>query len=282
VEADAFEGGKQAVAECWRNITATGALPLAATDNLNFGNPEKPEIMSQLVHAIKGIGEACKVLEFPIVSGNVSLYNETNGQAILPTPTIGGVGLLKDWSKMARIRFAAADEVILLAGAPEGLGTHIAQSVYMRDIHGRIDGPAPHVDLDNEKKTGDFVRTIITAGLTSAVHDCSSGGLALAIAEMAMASEIGATIETVSGNNPILAFYGEDQGRYVLTVKQSDLETVKAQAASAGVSLAVIGKTGGSSVKLGTARAVEIKELRNAHESWFPQFMDGETLVAAE
>ncbi len=183
---------------------------------------------------------------------------------------------------MARIRFAAADEVILLAGAPEGLGTHIAQSVYMRDIHGRIDGPAPHVDLDNEKKTGDFIRTVITAGLTSAVHDCSSGGLALAIAEMAMASDIGAMIETASDNNPILAFYGEDQGRYVLTVKQSDLETVKAQAASAGVSLAVIGKTGGSSVKLGTARAVEIKELRNAHESWFPQFMDGETLVAAE
>ena len=183
---------------------------------------------------------------------------------------------------MARIRFAATDEVIMLAGAPEGLGTHIAQSVYMRDIHGRIDGPAPHVDLDNEKKTGDFVRTIITAGLTSAVHDCSSGGLALAVAEMAIASDIGATIDAVSGNNPILAFYGEDQGRYVLTVKQSDLETVKAQAASAGVSLAVIGKTGGSSVKLGTARGVEIKELRNAHESWFPQFMDGETLVAAE
>ena len=282
VEADPFEGGKQAVAECWRNITATGALPLAATDNLNFGNPEKPEIMSQLVHAIKGIGEACRVLEFPIVSGNVSLYNETNGQAILPTPTIGGVGLLKDWSKMARIRFAAADEVILLAGAPEGLGTHIAQSVYMRDIHGRIDGPAPHVDLEKEKKTGDFVRSVITEGLTSAVHDCSSGGLALAVAEMAIASDIGATIDEVSGNNPILAFYGEDQGRYVLTVTSGDLETIKAHAASAGVPLAVIGKTGGSSVKLGTARAVEIKELRNAHESWFPRFMDGETLVAAE
>ncbi len=122
VEADAFEGGKQAVAECWRNITATGALPLAATDNLNFGNPEHPEIMSQLVHAIKGIGEACMALDFPIVSGNVSLYNETNGQGILPTPTIGGVGLLKDWSKMARIRFAAEGEAILLVGAPASLG----------------------------------------------------------------------------------------------------------------------------------------------------------------
>ncbi|SCX27567.1 phosphoribosylformylglycinamidine synthase subunit PurL [Agrobacterium rosae] len=282
VEANAFEGGKQAVAECWRNITATGALPLAATDNLNFGNPEKPEIMSQLVHSIKGIGEACLALEFPIVSGNVSLYNETNGQAILPTPTIGGVGLMADWGKMARIRFAASDEVILLAGAPEGLGKHIAQSVYMRDVHGRTDGPAPLVDLAHEKKTGDFVRTIITDGLTSAVHDCSSGGLALAVAEMAMASDIGATVDAVEGYNPVLTFYGEDQGRYVLTVSQANFETVTARAASEGVSLVVIGKTGGSTVKLGTARGLEINELRSAHESWFPQFMDGEFLAAAE
>ncbi|KAA3510028.1 phosphoribosylformylglycinamidine synthase subunit PurL [Agrobacterium rosae] len=282
VEADAFEGGKQAVAECWRNITATGALPLAATDNLNFGNPEKPEIMSQLVHAIKGIGEACLALEFPIVSGNVSLYNETNGQAILPTPTIGGVGLMADWGKMTRIRFAASDEVILLAGAPDGLGSHIAQSVYMRDVHGRTDGPAPHVDLAHEKKTGDFVRAIITDGLTSAVHDCSSGGLALAVAEMAMASDIGATVDAVEGHNPVLTFYGEDQGRYVLTVSQANLETVNARAAAEGVSLVAIGKTGGSSVKLGTARGLEINELRSAHESWFPQFMDGEFLAAAE
>jgi phosphoribosylformylglycinamidine synthase len=282
VEADAFEGGKQAVAECWRNITATGALPLAATDNLNFGNPEKPEIMSQLVHAIKGIGEACRVLEFPIVSGNVSLYNETNGQAILPTPTIGGVGLLKDWGRMARIRFAAADEVVLLVGAPAGLGTHIAQSVYMRDVHGRTDGPAPHVDLIAEKKNGDFVRGLITEGLTTAVHDCSSGGLALAVAEMAISSGIGATIDAVEGHNPILTFYGEDQARYVLTVKKSDLDKVRAAAKAAGVSCPLIGTTGGSTVKLGTARAVEIKELHLAYESWFPQFMDGETLIAAE
>jgi phosphoribosylformylglycinamidine synthase II len=275
VEADAFEGGKQAVAECWRNITATGALPLASTDNLNFGNPEKPEIMSQLVHAIKGIGEACLALDFPIVSGNVSLYNETNGQAILPTPTIAGVGLLGDWSKMARIRFAGADEAILLAGAPEGLGTHIAQSVYMRDIHGRTDGPAPHVDLAKEKAVGDFVRGLILDGLVTAVHDCSSGGLGLAVAEMAMAGDIGAQIDAVSGTNPILTFYGEDQGRYVLTVKSDKLDEVAQRASAAGVSAPVIGKTGGTTVKLGDARSVEIKDLRSAHESWFPDFMDG-------
>src|SRR5690606_23223939 len=132
-------GGKQAVAECWRNLTATGALPLAATDNLNFGNPERPGIMGQLVQAIKGIGEACRALDFPIVSGNVSLYNETNGQGILPTPTIGGVGLIPDWAHMARSGFAADGEAILLFGAPDWWGTHLGQSIYLRDLFGRRD-----------------------------------------------------------------------------------------------------------------------------------------------
>ncbi|HCL63994.1 MAG TPA: phosphoribosylformylglycinamidine synthase subunit PurL [Rhizobium sp.] len=276
VEADPFEGGKQAVAECWRNITATGALPLAATDNLNFGNPERPEIMGQLVFAIKGIGEACKALDFPIVSGNVSLYNETNGQAILPTPTIGGVGLLDDWARMARIRFAAQGEAILLAGAPSGWGTHLGQSVYLRDIHGRTDGPAPHVDLGEEKKAGDFVRALISEGLATAVHDCSSGGLALAVAEMAMASGIGATINALEGVDPIPVFFGEDQGRYVLTVRAEDVDHVLVRAEAAGVFCPWIGRTGGTAVKLGEARPVAIEELRSRHESWFPDFMTGE------
>ena len=201
-EADPFEGGKQAVAECWRNLTATGAEPLAATDNLNFGNPEQPEIMGQLVVAIKGIGEACRALDFPIVSGNVSLYNETNGQGILPTPTIGGVGLLPDWTKMARIGFAAEGEAILLVGAPATWGTHLGQSVYMRDIHGRSDGPPPPVDLAHEKKVGDFVRKLIRDGLATAVHDMSDGGLAVALAEMAMASGIGATVSQFGDADP--------------------------------------------------------------------------------
>ena len=150
-EADPFEGGKQAVAECWRNLTAVGAEPIAATDNLNFGNPERPEIMGQLVHAIKGIGEACRALDFPIVSGNVSLYNETNGRGILPTPTIGGVGLLPDWSKMARIGFAGANHTILLIGGPANRGSHLGQSIYLRDLFGRVDGPPPPVDLAAER-----------------------------------------------------------------------------------------------------------------------------------
>jgi phosphoribosylformylglycinamidine synthase II len=279
VEADAFEGGKQAVAECWRNITATGALPLAATDNLNFGNPEKPEIMSQLVHAIKGIGEACLALDFPIVSGNVSLYNETNGQAILPTPTIGGVGLINDWKRMARIRFAQESETIFLMGAPSGWGTHIAQSVYMRDIHGRTDGPPPPVDLALERKVGDFVRDLIRDGLATAVHDCSSGGLALAIAEMAMASEIGAMIDVPEGADPVAVFYGEDQSRYVVTVEKADREEVARLAEASGVYAPVIGMTGGATVTLGASRPVAIEQLQKAHESWFPDFMAGELPV---
>ena len=275
-EADAFEGGKQAVAECWRNLTATGALPLAATDNLNFGNPEKPEIMSQLVHAIKGIGEACAALEFPIVSGNVSLYNETNGQAIMPTPTIGGVGLIPDWQRMARIGFAEEEQAILLVGAPASWGTHLAQSVYMRDIHGRIDGPPPFVNLQHEKKVGDFVRELIRDGLATAVHDCSSGGLALAIAEMAMASGIGAEVNQIEGADPIPVFYGEDQGRYVVTIERDDLDEVQELAEARGIFAPFIGVTGGATVKLGNAREVAIGELQKAHESWFPDFMGGE------
>ncbi|MDO6963848.1 phosphoribosylformylglycinamidine synthase subunit PurL [Rhizobium alvei] len=281
VEADPYEGGKQAVAECWRNLTATGALPLAATDNLNFGNPEKPEIMSQLVHAIKGIGEACQVLEFPIVSGNVSLYNETNGQAIMPTPTIGGVGLISDWQDMARIRFAGENECILLVGAPASWGTHLGQSVYMRDIHGRTDGPPPHVDLMHERKVGDFVRDLIRNELATAVHDCSSGGLALAVAEMAMASGIGASVNALNDHDPIPVFFGEDQGRYVVTIERDDLDEVQELAEQRGIFAPWIGTTGGASVKLGNARAVAIHELQKAHESWFPAFMAG-TLPASE
>lgn len=275
VEADPFEGGKQAVAECWRNITATGALPLAATDNLNFGNPEKPEIMSQLVHAIKGIGEACKALDFPIVSGNVSLYNETNGQAIMPTPTIGGVGLIADWAAMARIAFSEDNECILLIGAPPSWGTHLGQSVYMRDIHGRTDGPPPAVDLAHERKVGDFVRELIRDRIATAVHDCSSGGLALAVAEMAMASGIGANISALEGVDPIRVFFGEDQGRYVVTVSRDDLDSVLEMAETRGVFAPFIGTTGGASVTLGAAKPIAIEELQKAHESWFPAFMDG-------
>jgi len=271
-EADPYEGGKQAVAECWRNLTASGALPLAATDNLNFGNPEKPEIMGQFVFAIKGIGEACRALDFPIVSGNVSLYNETLGTAILPTPTIGGVGLIRDWSRMARVRFAAEGEEILLIGAPAEWGTHLGQSAYLRELFGKKIGPAPKVDLAHERRVGDFVRGLIQEGIVTAAHDISDGGLAVAIAEMAIASGIGATIEEPAAPSPIAAFFGEDQGRYVVTALKG---TAAKLAAPEGVSVQLIGMTGGTAVKLGNAEPVSVEALKQAHESWFPSFMDG-------
>jgi phosphoribosylformylglycinamidine synthase II len=275
-EADPFEGGKQAIAECWRNLTATGSLPLAATDNLNFGNPERPEIMGQLVGAIKGIGEACRALDFPIVSGNVSLYNETNGRGILPTPAIGGVGLIDDWSKMARVRFAGPGERILLVGAPATWGGHLGQSIYLRDIHGRRDGSAPPVDLAKEKLAGDFVRAMIRAGALTAVHDVSDGGLAVALAEMAIASGIGAEVQMPVDIDPIPVWFGEDQGRYLVTISRADpglVRDIQDEAAELGISAPWIGETGGTELKLAGARPIPVADLKAAHEGWFPKFM---------
>jgi phosphoribosylformylglycinamidine synthase II len=278
-EADPYEGGKQAVAEAWRNLTATGAEPLAATDNLNFGNPERPEIMSQLVHAIKGIGEACLALDFPIVSGNVSLYNETNGRGILPTPTIGAVGLLPDWSQMARIGFAAENQMILLIGSHPSRGSHLGQSIYLRDLFGRRDGSAPPVDLAHERRTGDFVRKLIRSGVVTACHDLSDGGLAVGLAEMAIASGIGATVVDVVRYDPILQYFGEDQGRYLVTLNldpQGDaIEELWNESEALGIFSPWIGKTGGTDLVLGEARPIPVAALKAAHEGWFPSYMDG-------
>ncbi|MCG6115588.1 MAG: phosphoribosylformylglycinamidine synthase subunit PurL [Mesorhizobium sp.] len=277
-EADPYEGGKQAVAECWRNLTAVGALPLAATDNLNFGNPERPEIMGQLVRAIQGIAEACRELDFPIVSGNVSLYNETNGRAIPPTPTIAGVGLIEDRSKMVRGTFAAQDERILLIGGPEAWGTHLGRSAYLREVHGLDIGPPPPVDLKLERKAGDFVRSLIQRGVATAVHDLSDGGLAVALAEMAIASGIGCTIDAPSQSDPLALYFGEDQARYLVTISGSDDELwreIADKAQELGLQASRIGETGGDRLNLPGANAIRVDDLRAAHESWFPQFMDG-------
>ena len=191
-EADPYQGGLQAVAECWRNLTAVGADPLAATDNLNFGNPEKPDLMGQFVKAVEGIGAACSALAFPIVSGNVSLYNETHGQAILPTPTIGGVGLIEDRTKIATIGGMRDGDILCLVGCQ---GSHLGASIFLREICGIEDGAPPPVDLDEEKRNGDFVRGLIRSGDVTTCHDLSDGGLAIALAEMCIASGRGAAID---------------------------------------------------------------------------------------
>src|SRR2546423_3333296 len=216
-EADTFEGGKQAVAEAWRNLSAVGAKPMALTDNLNFGNPERPETMGQLVGCIRGIAAACTALEFPVVSGNVSLYNETNGRAILPTPTIGGVGLIDDFAKSASIAFKAADELIVLLGETKGW---LGQSLYLREICGREEGAPPPVDLMAERRTGDFVRGLIDEKFVTAVHDISDGGLVVAIAEMALAGSIGARLYGAPAFLTEPGFwFAEDQARYAVTIK---------------------------------------------------------------
>jgi phosphoribosylformylglycinamidine synthase len=271
-EADPFEGGKQAVAEAWRNLSAVGAKPLALSDNLNFGNPERPEIMGQFVGCVRGIAEACRALDFPVVSGNVSLYNETNGRAILPTPTIGGVGLLGDFAQSMTLAFKAEGEAILLIGETQGW---LGQSLYLREICGREEGAPPPVDLAAERRHGDFVRDLIGEGLVTAAHDVSDGGLLVALAEMAMASRIGAVLE---GPPDVLAkatahglWFGEDQARYVVTAK--DAEAVKQRARSAGVPLRHIGTTGGRVLMVPGERPLRVTELVQRFEAWLPGFM---------
>ena len=270
-KADPFEGGKQAVAECWRNITATGAVPLACSDNLNFGNPEKPEIMGQLVFAIKGIGEACKALDFPIVSGNVSLYNETNGEGILPTPTMAGVGLLKDWSKMARIDAMQSGDTIILVG---GCGSHLGQSIYLRDILNRTDGDAPHVDLSTEKKNGEFVRHLIETGVITTCHDLSDGGLALALAEMVIKSKKGIKAQLTGQTPPHAELFGEDQARYLIAVNARELPKVIEAGKQSSVDLQIVGKVEGNYLEVENQFKLSVDSLHDAYENWFPNFMD--------
>ncbi len=271
VEADPREGGKQAVAEVWRNLTAVGAEPLAITDNLNFGNPEKPDVMGQLVAAIKGIGAACEVLAFPVVSGNVSLYNETSGEAILPTPAIAGIGLLPDVAQNAGIALEDDGDVILLAGALTGW---LGQSIYLREIAGREDGGPPPVDLAAEKRNGDAIRKLIRAGRITACHDISDGGLLVALAEMAMAGERGANIHAPEGAAPLHALlFGEDQGCYLLAVAAEEAEAVIAALQNDDVPVQRLGTVGGADLVVEGTLAVPVKTLRTAHESWFPAYM---------
>jgi len=272
-EADPFEGGKQAVAEAWRNLVAVGARPLALTDNLNFGNPEKPEIMGQFVGCVRGIAEACKALDFPVVSGNVSLYNETQGRAILPTPSIGGVGLLDDYTRSASLAFKAEGEAILLLGETQGW---LGQSLYLREICGREEGAPPPVDLVEERENGDAVRALIAGGRVTAVHDLSDGGLLVALAEMAMASGIGAALDAPPSDTPAHAYwFGEDQARYLVTVPAADAEAVIAIARTAGVLAARIGTTGGAAIALPGERAILVKALAERFEGWLPNYMAG-------
>lgn len=269
--ADPVEGGKQAVAETWRNITATGGKPLAITNCLNFGNPEKPEIMGQITGCLEGMGQACRELDYPIISGNVSLYNETSGVAIHPTPAIGGVGIIADVTKTMGNAFVKNEETIIVIGETKG---HIGASVYLREIEGREDGAPPPVDLKTERKNGDFIRKLIEEGKITSCHDISDGGLYVAIAEMSMRDCIGAELK-IDTNLPKFAyFFGEDQGRYIITAKASDVAGILRIASENGIFSEEIGKTGGKSINM-DGNSIDILELVNIHEKILPEYMAG-------
>jgi phosphoribosylformylglycinamidine synthase subunit PurL len=262
--ADPFEGGKQAVAEGWRNLTAVGAKPLAITDNMNFGNPEKPRIMGQFAGCIEGIRDACLALDTPVISGNVSLYNETKGEAIYPAPVIGTVGMVEDVSKIARMNNAKAGDIVFVIGESK---SHVGQSLYLREIHGKEEGPPPPVDLAAERRNGDFVRGLINAGTISTCHDVSDGGLLTALAELCMASRCGAD---VSLNEQSHAFwFGEDQGRYLVCGPASIAEKAK----SAGVSVQEIGKIAGNDLTMGGKPLSSLQKLQDANARTLPAMM---------
>jgi phosphoribosylformylglycinamidine synthase II len=261
--ADAEAGGAQAVAEAWRNITATGAKPLAVTDNMNFGNPEKPEIMGQFAAAIKGMAAACRALDFPVVSGNVSLYNETEGKGILPTPAIGAVGVIEDAAQAVGIALQAGLQLVLIGNSRGQLG----QSLWLREVLGLETGAPPVVDLAAERKNGDFVRTQILGGKVTACHDISDGGLLVAIAEMALAGNTGAILTPLKLHD---FWFGEDQARYILAVPDAD--ALLTEASQSGVPAEHIGHAIGACLTLPGGISISLQTLRDAHEGFFPNW----------
>jgi phosphoribosylformylglycinamidine synthase len=274
-KADPYEGAKQAVAEAWRNITAVGARPLAVTDNLNYGNPEKPDIMGEIVAGVDGIGDACRALDFPVIGGNCSLYNETNGEGILPTPAIGAVGLMADVHKMATVAIKREGDAIIVVGETRG---HLGQSIYLREIEGRETGACPPVDLVVERKNGDVVRTLIESGRVDTVHDISDGGLLVALAEMALAGNIGLEVGIAGETTESVPFFfGEDQARYVLAVPADKTQDILDEARERGIFVAAIGKShAAKTLRVAREGEVSLSQLRSAHETWFPNFMSAE------
>ncbi|TWJ09944.1 phosphoribosylformylglycinamidine synthase subunit PurL [Altererythrobacter ishigakiensis] len=283
VYADPYEGGKQAIAEAYRNLCAVGARPLAVTNCLNFANPQRPEIMAQFVHALEGMGDACRMLDFPIVSGNVSLYNESKatggGSAILPTPAIGGVGIIDDYGHMMTMGFKNEGDTLYLVGPefwakPDPTRSHLGKSLWLQIVHGRDEGRTPPTDLVVERNAGKIIHELIEDGLVNAVHDLSDGGLAVGLAEMALASGMGANVEAHPDYTAAQWWFGEDQGRYVISVP--DTEALNAalakgteNAETAQIGFRRIGTVGGDSL-LG----VSLSDLREAHKSFFGDWME--------
>ena len=272
--ADPKMGTKQAVVETWRNLTAVGAEPLAITDNMNFASPERPEVMGQFVGSVEGMKEACLALSYPVVSGNCSLYNETNGKGIPPTPAIGGVGLIRDIARTADIRLKHDSDLIVLIGREQG---HLGQSLYQLIETGKSEGAPPPVDLADELKAGNLVRSLIREGKTNTVHDISDGGLLVALAEMAMAGGKGVELFPYEGRLPAHAiWFGEDQGRYLIACQPSTAEEIAERARLLALSARIVGRVGGEALTLKGEQPLPLAQLRKVHEAWLPSFMAGE------
>ena len=271
VFADPREGGKQCVAETWRNLSAVGADPIAITDCLNFGNPERPEIMGQFVGAIDGMNEACRALNYPVVSGNVSLYNETNGEAIPPTPAVGGVGLIPDLSFVSTLNGAKDGDMLILLGVTKGW---LGASIYLREILSSENGAPPPVDLEAEKLYGDYVRKLIRMRRVNAAHDLSDGGLAIAACEMAFTNNIGVSLASPPNMTKHHAWlFGEDQARYLLAVDEYSVNPIISTAKDKGMAAQIVGKIGGDRISAAGAFDVSLAGLREKHEAWLPDFM---------
>jgi phosphoribosylformylglycinamidine synthase len=265
-------GGMQAVCEAWRNLCAVGARPLAVTDCLNFGSPENPVVMGQFVGCIEGMAAACRGLDFPVVSGNVSFYNETDGRSILPTPTIGGLGVIDDLDRMVGLAYCDEGLALVLIGETFGW---LGSTLYLREVCGREDGGPPPIDLPIERLNGEVVRLAIEEGLVAACHDLSDGGLYVALAEMALASGIGADLTLPESCDSVAGWlFGEDQSRYLLAVAPDRLPDLLDRAASAGVLARRVGTTGGVALTLGGGDAISLAELAEIHGGWLPAYMD--------
>jgi len=269
--ADPYEGGKQAVVETWRNLTAVGASPLAITNCLNFGNPTREEIMGQFVGCLEGMGDACRALDYPIVSGNVSLYNETNGIGIPPTPAIGGIGLIDDISTQATVALQNEGDVLIVIGETTG---HVGQSLYQELQSGDFNGAPPAVDLELERRHGDLVRSLIVEGRLQAVHDTSDGGLLVAVAEMCLAGKIGVQLDDISGIVPAGSFwFGEDQARYVISVEPSDSEALLADFVNKGIPAYQIGIVSGKEISIDGHGSLPLEQLSAESEAYLPNLL---------
>ena len=264
---NSFEGGKHAVVETWRNLIASGALPIAITDCMNFGNPEKPEIMGEFVECVRGMTEACTALDYPVVSGNVSLYNETNGEGIYPTPAIGGVGLIKDIAKTKTIAFKQSDSLVFVIGETKG---HLGNSQFLSIIQNKELGSTPIINLDNELKNGKFTLELINQDLALSIHDIGEGGLLIAAAEMSLSSNIGISINSERKNHEY--FFGEDQSRYLIEIDKKNEEALNKLAREHNVKVECIGHTAEENIEIKDIGKISIHELKTSHEDWFQNF----------